>query len=638
MTQFFIFAILGLGAGVAYALLAFGVVVVYKGSGVLNFAHGGIAMFAAFVYADLSGADPGQAGRSPYLALLIVLTGAALFGALFYFVVMKHLRAAPALAKVVATLGLLATLQGIATLHWGAVYSPPVRSLFPTRPVSIGAGSFVGSDRLYGLGLALLLTGSLWWLYSRTKFGLATRAVAESEKGASLLGYSPDSVASLNWALGCALAAVAGVIIAPIQGLDTAKLPLMILPAFAAALLGRFRSFTLAALVALGIGIAQSELTLYWGNQPGVSVAVPLVVVILAMVVSGRLIPQRGALTEGRSPKTPAGRVRPVPALIALGSAAALLLFASPTYQSALGTSIGFAILALSLVVITGYTGQISIAQMTFAGLAGLFLSKAAIHFGVPFPVSLLVGALMAVPVGVLVGLPALRVRGINLAVVTFGLAYSVTAVVFENAKWTGAGVFGDAAPVPSPTIAGFSVDGFSHPGRFGLFALVVLLLVITLVSSLRQSSTGRKLLAVRGNEAAAAAAGINVPRVKLYAFALSAFIAGLGGAVMATEIDEASFAQFSASASISLITIAYIGGIGSIAGALLAGVGAAGGVSYVLFSHIPGYADYFLPVAGVLLIITVLFQPDGVAPLVQDQWREVKVRWHRGATEFRRR
>lgn len=623
MTDFVVYAILGLGAGVAYAALAFGVVVVYKGSGVLNFAHGAIAMFAAFVYADLSGSGSGQAGLSPYVALIIVMVGAALLGILFHLAVMKHLRSAPILAKVVATLGLTSLLQGIVVLRWGAVYTPAVPSLFPGSSVPIGGGAHVGADRLWALGLAVLVTAGLWALYSRTRFGLATRGSAENEKGAALLGYSPNFIASMNWALGSALAALAGAIIAPVAGLDSGSLPLMILPAFAAALLGRFRSFAIAAIVALGIGITQSELVSYWGSQPGVTVAVPLLVVILAMIVSGRLIPQRGTLSEGRPPKTPDGRMKLIPVGVVVALGVALLVFGNSTYQSALGTTISFAVLALSVVVLTGYIGQISLAQMTFAGLAGLFLSKLAGDAGMPFPLSILVASLLAVPAGILVGLPAMRVRGINLAVVTLGLGYSVSAVVFANPEWTGGGFLPGVASVPSPTLAGYSFDGLEEPVRFGLFALAVLMTVVVIVSNLRRSSTGRRMLAVRSNERAAAAVGINVSGIKLQAFALSSFIAGLGGALLSTAINQASFTQFAAPSSIALITIVYIAGIASIAGAILAGLNAAGGVVYILLSSsIPGFEEYYVPVSGALLILTVMAQPDGIAPLVQAQWR----------------
>jgi branched-chain amino acid transport system permease protein len=611
MTTFIVYAILGLGAGVAYASLAFGVVALYKGSGVLNFAHGGIAMLAAFVYADLTG----EAGMSRYVALVIVLVGSALFGSVFYLLVMRPLRFAPVLAKVIATLGLLSALVGFAVIEWGAVFSPVVPSLFPTSNVSIGGGAFVGVDRLYGLGLAIVLAAGLSWLYARTRFGLITRAAAENEGAAALVGVSPNMVAAMNWALGCALAGLAGVIIAPISGLDTGILPLMILPAFAAALLGRFRSFGITAVVAIGIGIAQSELLNYWSSQPGMQVAVPLLVVFAAMVVSGRLIPQRGSVSEGRPPKAPSGRIHPLPFGVFIAGAIVLLMFGTAAYQSAIGTSVAFAIMALSLVVITGYTGQISLAQLTFAGLSGLFLSKLAIHLGVPFPLSILCAALLAIPAGVLVGLPALRVRGINLAVVTYGLAYAVSAVVFENSGLTGSASLPDSAPVPSPSIGGFSFDGIDHPQRFGLFALAVLVLMILLVSNVRRGSLGRKMLAVRSNERAAASAGIHVSRLKLQAFALSSFIAGVGGALLAQQINEANFAQVTASSSVTLLTVAYIGGIASIAGATVAGLNVAGGVMYLLMNHIPGYGEYYLPVSGVLLIAVIIFQPDGIVP-----------------------
>jgi ABC-type branched-subunit amino acid transport system permease subunit len=291
-------------------------------------------------------------------------------------------------------------------------------------------------------------------------------------------------------------------------------------------------------------------------------------------------------------------------------------------------TTICFAVLALSLVVLTGYVGQISLAQMTFAGLTGLFLAQLAGHVGVPFPLSLLLASLLAVPAGILVGLPAMRVRGINLAVVTLGLGYSVSAVVFGNPAWTGSGFSPGSTVIPSPAIAGYSFDALQYTTRFGLFALALLVIVIVIVSNLRRSSTGRKMLAVRSNERAAAAAGINVSGIKLQAFALSSFIAGLGGALLSTSIDQATYSEYASVSSIALITIVYIAGIASISGAIIAGLAATGGVLYILLSGIPGFATYYMPVSGALLILTVIAQPDGAAPLIQAQWRAVAARW----------
>ena len=617
MTEAFVFGVLGLGAGVAYAALAYGVIVIYKGSGVLNFAQGAVAMVAAFCYVGLT-----DAGISKYIAFVIVIIGAAIFGAGFYLLVIRPLRLAPVLAKFIVTLGLLTAAEGFAIAIWGTqILIAP--SLFPTTGVSLGAGAVVGVDRLYGLAGGVILTIVLVLLYGRTRFGVSTRAAAESEKGATLLGYSPDRIAATNWALGCGLGAVAGCIIAPITGLDTGSIPELILPALAAGLLGRFRSFWITGLVALAIGIVQSELTNYW-SQPGVEVALPFVLVLAAMIVTGRLIPARGTLAEGRPPTTPAGRIPIIPALGAICVFVFLLVNLNLTYQSALATSAVFATLALSLVVITGYVGQISLAQMTFAGISGFALSKLSEQAGVPFPLSVILAAFLAVPVGVAVGLPALRVRGINLAIITLGIAYSFDAAVFQNPAWTGGSV---GSQITSPEIAGFSFDANLHPVRFALLALGVFIVMAWLVSNLRQSSSGRKMLAVRSNERAAAAAGVSVRTVKLQAFALSSLIAGFGGAMLALSLGEATYSQFASSQSIALITLAYIGGIASIMGAAIAGFAVIGGFMYVVLSGISWLSTYYLMITGVLLIVVVLTQPDGGAPLMQAQIRYVKGR-----------
>ena len=378
----------------------------------------------------------------------------------------------------------------------------------------------------------------LWAVYRFTTFGIATRAVAESERGASLLGLSPDLIGASNWALGCMLAAFAGVMIAPLTTLDISPLTLLILPALAAALVGRFSSFGITAAVALLIGMIQSLLVRYW-TQPGVIEAVPFVIVIVTMIAGGKLIPARGTLSLARLPLAPASRFRPVPALIATAIVVLGLALLDGTYQSAISTSLVTVIIALSAVVVTGFVGQISLMQMAFAGIGGFMVSKLGINAGIPFPWPIILAALTAVPVGILLGLPAVRVRGINLAVVTLGAAVAVSAVVFQNAKWTG-GVNG--SQVPSPEIFGFSLDPVSHAVRFGIFALIVTTLMVAAVINLRRSPFGRRMLAVRSNERAAAVNGINVTATKLQAFALSAFIAGIGGGVLAYQLGAIAF------------------------------------------------------------------------------------------------
>lgn len=430
MNTFILFAILGIGTGVVYALIGLGIVLIQKGTGAINFAHGAIAGTSAIYYAVAT-----NEGTPIFQAFATAVVVAALGGVAFYYLVMRPLRKAPLLARIVSTLGLMVLFQGLVVKIWPtpSVVAPP---MFPSDSIQVFDIAF-GEDRLYLLGFTVVLTLALWAIYKFTAFGRATRATAESERGAMLLGYSPDLIGAANWAAGSALAAVAGVLIAPIATLDINTLSLLVVSALAAALVGRFTSFGITALVALLLGIGQSLLTNYW-QQPGVNQALAFLVVVLAMVFTGRAIPERGGVSLVRDPIAldRGFRIRAWSPLV--GAALVGLLVANSTYQGAITTSLVFIILALSLVIVTGFVGQLSLAQMALAGVGGYATSKLAAMEGIPFPLPIVIAGLIAVPVGVLIGLPALRVRGINLAVMTLGASVTVSAVVFQNSEWTG--------------------------------------------------------------------------------------------------------------------------------------------------------------------------------------------------------
>jgi branched-chain amino acid transport system permease protein len=600
-----LFGILGLTAGSAYALTGLGITLTYKGSGVVNLAQGAQLMIAAFAFTQLT-----THGMGIWPAAAVVLAGGGVVGALIYVVVMRPLRTAPLLAKTIATIGLLIALSGAATLIWGNLDGQQTApALFGSQSVH-AFGIVFGVANVYLTAVVALFTTALWAVYRFTRFGLATRAAADNETAASYLGLSPDSLATCNWALGSVLAAAAGVMLASISVLDVTSLTFVVLPAIAAAMVGRFSSFGVTALVGLVIGIVQSELTLYW-NAQGVITAFPFVIVFVAMLFSGRLIPERGQVGDRRLPFSLSGKIErhwvvalPVVVLV-------LLAVVSGPYQAAIITSMIVAILALAVVIVTGYVGQISLAPMTLAGFGAFAASKFAEHLGVPFPVPILLGAVVAAPIGVIIGLPSLRVRGVSLAVVTLGAAIAVDAVLFQNQSLTG-GARGSL--VPTPSIGGFSLNSVTHPVRYGIFVLVVLGAVSLAVSTLRRNPLGRRMLAVRGNERAAAAAGISVPVVKLQAFALSAAVAGLGGGVLAYQIGSVSFAEFVPLESLALVSLVYIGGVASVTGALQAGLLATGGVMYVLLNQIGALDKYWITLTGVLLVATIVTQPDGIA------------------------
>jgi ABC-type branched-subunit amino acid transport system permease subunit len=335
------------------------------------------------------------------------------------------------------------------------------------------------------------------------------------------------------------------------------------------------------------------------------------VVIIVAMVVTGKLIPPRGSLTAGRPPLATPVRIRVVPTALIVALVVVAFQVLNGSFQSALTTSVIAAIISLSLVVVTGYVGQISLAQMTFAGIGGFSVSKLAYENGVPFLPSILFAALIGVPVGVIIGLPALRVRGVNLAIVTIGAAVAIDSFVFQNSEWSG-GL--DGLKVPEPELFGWSIDSVSHPERFGVFALVVLGLCVLLVANLRHSRTGGRMLAVRDNERAAAANGINVAATKLQAFALSAFIAALGGALLGYQGTKIAIERFHPLQSIFFVAIAYIGGIASVSGALVAGLLVSGGFLFAVMGEIGSIDEWEGLVSGALLVLVVITQPDGIA------------------------
>ena len=618
MSTFLLFALLGIGSGATYAILTLGLVLIYKGSGVLNFAQASVAMFSAYGYLTLK-----HAGLPTAPALIATMAAAAAGGVLFYLLVMRPLRTAPVLARVVATLGMFVALTGAAGVIWGdqdQIVSP----IFPTSPVTV-FGKHLGQDRLWLAGTAIVLAGVLWSLYRFTRFGLLTRAAAENEKGAALLGYSPETISAANWALGCMLSGVAGVLVAPLTGLDPTRLNFLIVPVFAAALVGRMSSFGVATAAGLLIGAGQSLITYYW-IQPGVQDALPFLIVIATMALTGRAIPVRGTLSEGRPPLAPASRISPTLSVLFVGITVLLLVVFDRSYQSALATSMIIAVIALSLVVVTGYVGQISLAQMAFAGVGGFAVSKLGWDWGVPFPLTIVLAALVAVPIGAVIGLPALRVRGINLAIVTLGAAVAVSSMVFGNSDWTG-GVTGSRVPVAK--LGSYSLDSFAHPVRFGIFCLVVLAIAMVLVTNLRRGPSGRRMLAVRGNERAAAAAGINVAATKLHAFAFSAFIAALGGGVLAYQLENVAFSRFEPMQSVTLLIVAYIGGIAAVSGGLVAGIAASGGISFVFFSGLGAVGDWWNLISGAALILVVIGQPDGGAVVMRAQadWVKCKLK-----------
>lgn len=621
--------LLGLGNGGVYAALAVALVLTYRSSGVINFATGTMALYASYTYAHLRDGEfllliPGlpesvdfgtDLGFVP--AALGALAMSALLGALLYLVVFRPLRQAPQLAKTVASLGVLVILSGLVQNQVGSA-PVSVAPIFPVERWQWGEVTAL-SDRTLLAVSVLVLTVVLTIVYRHTRFGLLTSAVAETPTGAVLSGVSPERVAVLNWMASAVVAGIAGILIAPITPLTPNAYALAVIPALAAGVIGRFNLMLPAALAGIAIGMLQSEASTLsaqhsWLPQTGFSEMIPLIVILIALLMSRRGIPARGGLLRQHLGRAPRPRSFLVPTIAGtMVGVAALAVTAGTSRSAVIGTFIA-AILGLSLVVVTGFAGQVSLAQLTLAGVGGFALSGIAQSWGVPFPLAPLLAALIACGVGVVVGLPALRLRGLTLGIVTLALAYAIEASWFRNSQFVSAG----GAKVAPPELFGLDLGagtGAAFPRmEFGLLCLVALVATAWGVARLRTSSLGSAMLAVRANERSAAGIGVNVVFVKIAAFAMASFIAGIAGSLLAYRQSVITVQSFTALGGLAVLSTAYLAGITSVWGGILAGVMASSGIVYFAMDRAIDVGTWFNVLSGIGLIITLIQFPEGLA------------------------
>jgi branched-chain amino acid transport system permease protein len=672
MNQYILAIFLSLGAGALYASLSSGLLMTYRSSGVINFGHGAVAMYAAYMYAGLR--STGQWMVPPLPNPLVVVQGigrifgrrwsvpqwptfislggpmgaaaamavsvatAVALGAAIYLLIFRPMRDAPPLAKVVASVGVLLTLQAVVVLRYGTEprYVP---GFLPSRTFTL-LGVPVPENLLILAAAGAALAIALSVVYARTKFGWATEAAAANQKGAVLIGLSPDWIAGLNWALAALVASVMAILVVPITSVDPDNFPLFVLPALAAMLLGGMRSFLAVALASFGVAALQGVATplvadVHWLPQTGLSDGLPLILAILAMVIRGKGLPSRDSATAERLPAAPEPRLR-APVVIALICAAAAgAIFLPFAFRTALINSAIGVILGLSLVLLVGLIGQISLMQMALAGVAALIMTQAASAWHIPFPFSPLLAALAAAAAGVIAAIPALRIRGMHLAVITLAAAYAFDSMILQSPTFIGT----SANSIVPPSVGGLDF-GISNtfpigPGgtpdpAFVLFVLLAAGVICYFYINARRSLVGRRFLAVRSNERAAAGAGVHVSGMKVLAFAMSGFAAGLAGVLAAYQFQSVSEPTFATFTSLTAIAFAYLGGIGRLSGALASGLIVGGGLFSVALDDVLHAPQYYALIGGIGLVIAAVKQPEGIAGYAADSYAAVRARLRR--------
>src|SRR5271154_3989050 len=354
MDEILSLVLLGLGTGAIYGLLAQGIVCVFRGSSIVNLAQAAFAMAGAYLYYQFNQEFHIPVGAA--IALVVAACSAA--GALFQLLVMHQMRNSAVLAKVVVTLGLLIILESAFTIVYGTsgIYLP---GFLPAGSLVLTGGIYIGRNVLIIFLVALAVTGTLWALYRFTQFGRATQAVAEDARVASAMGQSPNAIAAANWALGAGLAGLAGCFIGPVTGLSVSLLSDLIVPALAAAVIAGFRSFPTALVTGLVIGIVQSEAAAYI-SSPGLGEAFPFLLVIIYLSVRGASLPSRGNLLV-RLPAVSSGSFKRRYLLVLLAGLLLLTFTAPGQWLLPVLVSLLTAIVAMSIVVVTGYSGQISL-------------------------------------------------------------------------------------------------------------------------------------------------------------------------------------------------------------------------------------------------------------------------------------
>ncbi len=606
MSNFLFYTVSGVALGAVYAIAASGLVVTYTTTGIFNFAHGAIGMFCAVTYWQLRV----DWGVPTWLAIIIVVGAVApALGIFLEIAIMRGLEGTSEITKLVIPVAVLLALNGLATWIW---FDDPtqVKSVDPFFG-SLSTVSLFGQHLLWhnviGVFVAIAVAITLRIVLYRTQLGVTMRAVVDDRSLVRLNGGRPDRAAMAGWAIGAMAAAIAGILISPLISLQVLALTLLVVDAYAAAIFGRLRSLPLTFAGAIVLGLLKSYWDWFsaggtkWPFLQNFRNAVPAVLlfVVLLALPQDRL---RGAVVSRTRESFHVPTVRQAVAWgVALIAGIAMLqaIVAGPDIIT-LEHGMALGVMGLSLVLLTGYAGEVNLALFSFAGIATIAAWQFdvgpggnALTTSLSVP-GLAIATLICALVGGLVALPALRLRGLYLGLATFAFAiFVLNEVLLQSDQLTfhqlglkfHLDLFtGGTLTVPRPNW--FGVDFHASERSYLMLLCVVFVLLGIGLIALRRSAYGRALAAMKDSPAACATLGLNVTRLKLSVFMLSAAMAGLGGVLYSAQLRTVSGANdYDVFLSLGLFMLVVIGGVGYVSGAFLAGV--FGGISFAVLGSL---------------------------------------------------
>ncbi|WP_374776689.1 ATP-binding cassette domain-containing protein [Streptomyces sp. NBC_01310] len=573
MGDLLVFVLSGLVSGALYALLATGLVLSYSASGLFNFAHGATAYLCALTFYEL---HSGLGWPAVPAALLVVCVLAPGLGWGLDRLMFRRLARVGETAQIVATIGLLVALPAaglwlVELLAQAGAPVKPAENQFglpgvgpsPAKSWQIADGVGIDSDQLITWVVTALVAVALWVLMRHTRLGLQLRAAVDNRSLTELRGISADRLSSVAWMIASGLAGLAGVLATPLLGLSAHDFTLFLFVSATAAVIGRFASVPLAFAGGLGLGVLQNLVAGYASFAEGITgfrTAVPFLILFGGLLVLTRRARAAGVAAVDAPPVDHLAGASWGRRWGVWAGAGGLLCVAfytvtTPFWSGLLAQGLAIALVFMSFTVVTGLGAMVSLAQGTFvtgaALVAGLLMSR-----GWPFVAALAVGTCAAALLGALVALPALRLGGRSLALATLALAFLADQVLFQL-RWLRNGDTGWSIPRPV-----FGPVDLSDDRALGVALVALAALVAAGLSALRNSPSGRAMLAVRSAPAAAVASGVSVLRTKLLLFTLSAGLAGFGGVMYASYNTRITATDFTAMTGLVWLAVVVAAGV----------------------------------------------------------------------------